>query len=298
MDEENLDEKSTEGELTYHTFSQFLETALINSKWKVQPLTQDKERRGVHAADGWMWRLAAPITRLYCDECRGTRNFSGKWNYPETIDNSNFFTNFLQYTCKDCESGFQLFCLAIWPDVNNLAGEVIKVGQLPEIYPEFPRSLEKMLGDDAELFKKGLKCERFGLGIAAHAYYRRIIENHFANLIQLILDVEKSTNPDSEHINALESALHEQSFSGAFDSIKEHIPASLKIGGHNPITALHRAFSIGIHELTDEDALASAHNARQILGALTERIREINKEDLETKKAMGALLRENNSPPS
>jgi hypothetical protein len=48
--------------------------------------------------------------------------------------------------------------------------------------------------------------------------------------------------------------------------VKEHLPASLRPDGDNPLQTLHTALSEGIHELSDEECLQRAGDIRRVLG--------------------------------
>ena len=52
----------------------------------------------------------------------------------------------------------------------------MKAGESPRWEPRVKVSLERALGEHANLYKLGLACEGESFGIGAFAYYRRIVE--------------------------------------------------------------------------------------------------------------------------
>jgi hypothetical protein len=91
-------------------------------------------------------------------------------------------------------------------------------------------------------------------------------------------------------MKAFSDAANERQFSKAIEMVKDGIPTSLLIEGHNPLTLLHDMLSDGIHELTDEECLEYATAVRRILVDLSERIAIALKETTELKEAVGKLV--------
>ena len=68
------------------------------------------------------------------------------------------------------------------------------------------------------------------------------------------------------------------------------MPQSLLIGGHyNPLTLLHKALSVGLHEQTDAYCLELAHDIRLVLGELAERLSSALKDEAELNEAVARL---------
>ena len=75
--------------------------------------------------------------------------------------------------------------------------------------------------------------------------------------------------------------------------VKESLPESLLVDGHNPFKLLHKALSIGLHNQSDEECLKIAHNVRMVLIDLAERIKLALSEQRDLKSAVSALLKFN-----
>ena len=270
----------------YIPFKQFLEEYPIGTLQKVSGFC------------GWRDGLSAPILtkgtpslRLYCAECNGTRNFEGEWTRSGV--GNRLTDDFLVYTCRDCGKYEKHFCLSSRALKDNKSGLVIKIGEYPELYIKLPTNLPGLLGDDYKSFIKGLKSEKQGLGIGAYSYYRRVVENQKNRLLDEILKVCKKLSADVEMIKKIEQAKSENQFSTAIDMVKDALPESLLVDGHNPFKLLHKALSIGIHGEMDEKCLVIAHDIRMVLIDLAERIKLALSEQKDLKSAVSSLLKFN-----
>lgn len=156
--------------------------------------------------------------------------------------------------------------------------------------PPTPTRLLRLFGSDREIFLKGRRCENQGLGIGAFTYYRRVVEGHKDAILDEVLKVSKNVGAPPEAIAALVAAKEEIQFSKAMASIKDAIPQMLLVRGHNPLTLLHTALSVGVHDLTDERCLELAHDIRIVLVELTERLAQALKDEAELTTAVARLL--------
>lgn len=147
-----------------------------------------------------------------------------------------------------------------------------------------------MLGDNRDLFMKGRRCESQGLGIGAFVYYRRVVERQRASIIGEIIRVARSINAPSATLQVLETARTETQFSKSLELIKDAIPESLRIQGHNPMTLLHDNLSTGLHAKSDEECLEIAQAVRVVLAELAERLSNALKDEAELTKALGKLF--------
>lgn len=235
--------------------------------------------------------LETPVIRLYCDsgDCEdqcffkctsGTRPIGGTWEHI-----------FLQYQCRNCETTRKIFAVRARVSGNSSNGEAAKLGEWPPFGPHIPSKVITLIRDDKDLFIKGRRAESQGLGIGAYAYYRRVVENQRNRLMDEIIKVAERTNAGSEVLATLQAARKETQFNKAVDLIKDGVPASLKIDGHNPLQLLHAAISRGIHELTDQECLEKATTVRLVLTDLAERISQALKEHKELQEGIARLLR-------
>ena len=232
---------------------------------------------------------------IYCEKCNGERFFG---TYSSHIYDTKIMSVVYRYTCKNCNESNKYFVLLgqVLPG-DNLSGKLIKIGEYPIFGPPTPSKLISLIGSDRDNFLKGRQCENQGLGIGSFAYYRRVIESQKNKIIDQMLKICKLSEKNELLIEQLEQAKIESQFSTAIDLIKQNLPSSLLINGHNPLKLLHSALSKGLHEMTDEECLAKANSIRLILTELCLRMNEMLKDDKELKNAISSLLNPNQEPP-
>lgn len=259
-------------------FKTFLEAVSPGTKRKIIDLTVSQ---GVGVS------LNTPELLLHCDspECSGVRTFrlsdrniglsSEDWRY-----------GYLSYLCGNCRKTFKRFALAVHWGKDT----AIKIGELPAFGPPTPARLISMIGPHRDFFLKGRRAENQGLGVAAFAYYRRVVEGEKGRIIREISKVAKILGTDKETLQAFDRAANETQFTTAIEEIKQAIPTSILIDGHNPLTLLHSALSEGLHSETDEECLELAQHIRIIMIELADRLAVALKEDQELKAAVTKLL--------
>jgi len=263
------------------SFAEFLESYPSHS---IQHVT------GYYEKDGNSNRRQAPVVRLHCPTCGGIRNFAGDWVHERWVSNTDAVKDFLKYTCRDCRDSEKTFCLMSQATDNEGNGCAVKVGEIPEMHVDLPRSLKKLLGDDYKIFLKGLTCEKRGLGIGAFTYYRRVVESQKGHLIQEIHRVAVKLGAPEAIQDQLKSAAKEQQFTRAIDGVKGAIPESLLVDSHNPLKLLHQALSIGVHAEDDDSCLKIAHSIRMVLVDLSERIKLALQEQSGLRSALSDLM--------
>lgn len=261
-------------------FAEFLET---------HPPGSAKELAGITRPVNKAMRIDAPELQLHCSSewCRGSRLFySNSWAQPnEGREEFSFF----EYSCRNCERSPKSFALRfeLLPDNRTL---VAKVGEWPSFGPPVPSRVISMIGAERDLFLKGRRAENMGLGVGAFAYYRRVIEGQWQRLIAEVTRVAVAISAPTAVIATLRRAENETQFKSAVDMIKEAVPDTLRIGGHNPITLLYSALSEGLHAESDEECLELAQSVRVVLTELAERMGQALKDERELQEALTRLI--------
>lgn len=201
----------------------------------------------------------------------------------------------LQYECKECGTWVKTYALRILGDQNMRLScsttDVVKLAEWPTFSFTVPAKVDTLFGFNRDLFFKGNDCERQGLGVGASAYYRRIVELQKNLLLDEIIKVAERTNAPPDAIKTLRDAKNEQQFKKAVTMVKDAVPESLFIKGHNPLTLLHNALSQNIHNASDEECLALAQAIRTMLFALAERLNQALQNETELHKALSVLLK-------
>ena len=235
-------------------------------------------------------KIVTPAIRIHCesDNCGGVRTFRYKEGQTY-FNNEGEINSFLDYVCSNCRKIHKRFSIrAVTKDKN--AGIIYKYGEEPAFGPPTPARLIRLFGSDKDLFLKGRRCEIHGLGIGAFVYYRRVVESHKDQIFDAIIKVAKAINFPKEKIETLERAKAENQFTKGIEQVKDAIPESLLINGHNPLTLLHRPLSEHLHSKSDNDCLELAEAIRVVLVELAEKIGAALNEQIELNKAVTRLL--------
>lgn len=266
------------------TLAEFLESAPPDFAEEVRD--RGTARPG---AAGSSWYLNRPDLQLYCENCDGYRTYFSLDGDLYLSEDVNY--KFMRYGCRNCRSTATAKTFALVVQGRGSRGVVQKLGELPPFGPPTPPRVFQLIGEDyRKLFLQGRRAENKGLGIGAYGYYRRIVEHQKGRIIDEIRRVAEKLGESAEMVKTLSEARTETQFSSAIEKIKDAIPRSLLIDGHNPLTLLHNALSEGLHELTDEECLRLATSIRVVLIELADRISAALKEEAELKSAVSALL--------
>jgi hypothetical protein len=233
-----------------------------------------------------------PTVQLFCanDGCNGIRYFdtTGSANVRTLTD------NFWTYCCRNCKTSFKTFSIRISYDPPQKALSLLKFGEIPPFGPPTPARVRTLVGNEGDYYLKGLKAENQNLGIAAFAYYRRIVEHQKDKIFDEIIRVAERLGESDDLIAELQAAKQKTQFTAAVDSIKLAIPQVLRIDGHNPLTLLHSALSEGLHAQSDIECLELATSIRIVLTEFVERVGIALKNDAELKTAVGRLFKKPN----
>lgn len=238
---------------------------------------------------GDSYKMQIQAIQLHCDtaSCQGVRFF-------EPLDNvyMNHKTrkeHFLTFVCRNCKKTYKTYAFWSTLDEGGVKGTLMKFGEHPAFGPPTPARVINLIGAERDYFLKGRRAENQGLGIAAFAYYRRVVENQRARIIDEIIRVAQKVGASEDILKDLTAARAETRFSKAVETIKHGIPQSLLIDGHNPLGLLHSALSEGLHAQTDEQCLELATSIRIVLTELVERMSLALKEESELTTAVSRL---------
>lgn len=240
---------------------------------------------------GKHWQLQIPSIELHCafESCGGIRFFDV--TDEEHLEPKKLREHFTTFVCKNCGRTRKTYAFRSLLSGDGVNGELHKFGEDPPFGPPTPARVITLVGPERDYYLKGRRSENQGLGIAAFAYYRRVIENQKNRIFDEIIRVAQKIGAQTELITDLTAAKQEVQFSKAVGTIKHAIPQALLINGHNPILLLHSALSEGLHAQTDSECLELATSIRVVLTELAERLAAALKEEAELNAAVGRLLR-------
>jgi hypothetical protein len=274
------------------SFNQFLETVHPSVAKEVSGLWewQHTSGRAKHA------QFAGPDLRLHCPRCAGERTFRRDVQQYDELKFGVANVRFVMYLCSDCRKDNKTFSLWILLRKDAGRGMVYKYGERPPFGIPMPSEVLRLFGSDSKTFLKGRQCENQGLGIGAFAYYRRVVENHKNDIFEEIIRVCEIVSAPNVLIEDLRNAQSEMSFAKGIEQIKAGLPQGLLIRGHNPLTALHGALSIGLHVETDEECLKAARDVRLVLTDLIEKMSFIRRDNTELHSAVQRLIAKKETP--
>lgn len=260
---------------------QFLETYPLLRKYTV---TFDKVVHFAGGNRGTIANLPRPPINLYCQNCEGMQTFNMENSYENYSVDSPFRHSpvgkifELRYKCASCNDFRYFFFIELGidrapdKDSQTFTGWVRKIGQSPPWEIDINKSLEKALGKDSTLYKKGLVCESQSYGIGSYAYFRRITENIIDELLRSISGLIDQDDQE-KYQSAIEKVKKTRVTEEKIELVQDLLPTSLQPNGINPLKSLHSALSDGIHNKTDEECLELADSIKTILTYLLEEIR-------------------------
>ena len=230
-----------------------------------------------------------PTVQLFCthDGCNGIRFFDTSAEINLKVLKDCFWT----YNCRNCKTSKKTFSVRVSYDAGTKVLTLLKYGEVPGFGPPTPARVRSLVGSEGDYYFKGLKAENQSLGIAAFAYYRRIVEHQKDKIFDEIIRVAERLGESPDLIAQLQAAKKETQFTSAVDSIKLAIPQVLRIDGHNPLTLLHSALSEGLHAQSDAECLELATSIRIVLTEFVERVGIALKNDAELKTAVSRLFK-------
>jgi hypothetical protein len=234
------------------------------------------------------YELVTPVLHLHCEKCGGVRSFVAVRNDSAVYLSTSFFPVNVMFRCRNCETNIKRYALLV--QTEGAVANIYKMGELPEFGPPTPSKVISLIRDEREYYFKGRRSENQGLGIAAFAYYRRVVENQKDKIFSEVIRASKKVGAPEAMIADLERARKETQFHKAMESIRPAVPQALLIDGQNPLMLLHNALSEGLHAQTDDECLELATSIRVVLTELVDRMASVLADHVELKTAVSKLM--------
>ena len=241
-----------------------------------------------------------PDIILHCEQdvCSGPRMFTAVTGSSQQKLNTTE-NKFVSYRCRNCQISSKTFALKLTVGKETaLPVRMFKFGELPPFGPPTPARLTSLVGSERDFYLKGRRAESQSMGIAAFAYYRRVVENKKVEIFDQIIRVSRLLSADAALLEELEQAKAETQFTRAVEMVKHGIPQILLINGHNPLTLLHSALSEGLHAQSDQQCLELAHSIRVVLTEFVERVATAMKDEQELAGAVSRLMQVKGRAPA
>jgi len=255
---------------------------------EARELTKEAFKYDVRGYPSFRW----PAIELYCanEKCGGFRFADPSVSTVDFSASKQEKYAWCDYSCRNCQSHLKLYGIAISsPPGRTLCGSALKIGECPLFGPHLPARVTELLGNDADYFLKGHRAESQGLGIAAFAYYRRVVENQRTHIFDEIISAAEHVGAEAAMIERPKYLRDHWRFQQSIDELKGSLPQILLIEGQNPLELLHPVLSDSIHDRSDEEALEIAAEIRLVLINLAERIALAKTQSDELKKAVEKL---------
>lgn len=271
----------------------------------MEALTNNEIKKFLESAPLYSWRTFEQPQKLrmdlwineideFCETCQQIRPFQDYRTRGGGLTNSvakkaflDSGTTYLTYTCVSCKSEKHTFLLE--QEVTETRIKIQKFGQLPRKKLERDAKLQKFFKADAEYYEKAIISLSNGYGIAAFAYFRRIIELNINDLLDLLQKDLDPTDTSSSLKSALDELRKESPMSDKIKIANNALPEYLKPDGLNPLGKIYGSLSEGVHALNDEDCLKKAESLQACLSFLITELatRKRNKETF--KKMVGDI---------
>ncbi|MFA7309066.1 MAG: hypothetical protein WC045_03270 [Patescibacteria group bacterium] len=272
----------------------------------------------------WMTlgKLPEPAIHMYCTVCDSDQTFNMRNEYYDDSymgleRNNTEFQKYAEevklvycekipaagkvlrsdYLCSACGKGRMIFLIYFFREKIGSRSVLcmMKVGQTPPWSIVVNKEMEKLLGSNAEHYKKGLICESQSYGIGAYAYFRRITETIIDELLDSISDLLEGKEKEL-YADALAKTKATRVTQDKIDLVKHLLPVSLRPDGLNPLDILHSALSQGLHVEDDEVCLEQAEAIKKVLVFLVSQIIKKKDEAKEFTKGMREILNKKSKP--
>lgn len=191
------------------------------------------------------------------------------------------------FSCVSCRKSIRIYMVEQIVDDRTIT--IQKYGQLPRGDIPRDKTLQRFLKGDRDNYEKAVICLSHEYGIAAFAYFRRIVENNIYRLLDLLLEDLKSSGGDDENFIAIQSLREESPMSEKIKIANLALPGHLKPDGLNPLGKLYQVLSEGVHNLPEEECLKKAKATSECLAFLVSELASRKEHRARFKSMIGEL---------
>lgn len=230
----------------------------------------------------------------FCETCKQIRPFhdirsiGGGASHPmrkkEILSSGDSYLNF---TCVSCKSENHSFWVE--QQVTEDSVKLQKIGQKPRKKLKRDSKLQRFFKADSDYYEKALISLSNGYGIAAYAYFRRIVEQNINQLLDLLLSELDPTDQENPNKVAIEELRKASPMSDKIKIANNALPEYLKPDGLNPLGSIYSLLSEGVHSLSDEQCLFKAESLQACLSFLVSELASRKRHKDNFKKLVGDL---------
>ena len=225
----------------------------------------------------------------FCETCGLLRPFHTRTSIGGTsgADRLCSDTVCFKFTCVSCRRSHREFHVQLI--VGEKTVQLQKYGELPRKKIERSQVLQRFFKDDLDNYEKAAVCLSTGYGIAAFAYFRRVVENNIERLLDLVQEDAKSSSASTKVTAALAELRGHSPMDKKIAIANEALPEYLKPDGLNPLSRLYRVLSEGVHRLSEKECLNKAKATSECLEYLVSELASRKKHRMHFKSMVGGI---------
>lgn len=265
--------------LTDPNIKEFLENAPLYA-WS------EFKKPAVNRGSLWIKEIDA-----FCETCDQLRPFqdlrSRGGGSGMQIEALKTGTSYFEFTCVSCRKTSREYLVE--QIVGDETIQIQKYGERPRKPLTRDRVLQRFLKDDLDNYEKAVVCLSHEYGVAAFAYFRRVIENNINRLLDLVQEEAQSSTTSADIITALAELRKESPMSEKIKIANLALPEHLKPDGLNPLGRLYQVLSEGVHNLSDAECLVRAKVTSECLAFLVSELASSKEHRSRFKSMVGEL---------
>lgn len=197
--------------------------SVVLAEWPLYGTFKYKGDLWVGGSPGFIYSFPRTI-RMYCDDemCMTRQAWDTKFG-PFINVSCSVVSDFKSalFRCRNCQRSSVLYYLHF--EVNQIAGEITKVGQWPPLSREAdPLVVSGWSKPDKLLYRDAITFRNANKGIAALPYLRRIIENHLSDILKLIGAANDRKSIPAFDLGAFEKIKASRRFSERLDFARDY----------------------------------------------------------------------------
>lgn len=192
-----------------------------------------------------------------------------------------------EFTCVSCGRSKREYHVEQIVDGETIRFQ--KYGERPRKRLERNPALQRFLKDDLDNYEKAVVCLSNGYGVAAFAYFRRVVENNINGLLDLVQEDAQSSSADAQVTAALAELRNDSPMKEKIKIANHALPAYLNPDGLNPLGRLYQVLSEAVHNFPEEECLSKAKATSDCLAYLVSELASRKEHRTRFKSTVGGL---------
>lgn len=231
----------------------------------------------------------------FCETCSQPRPFQdlrssgGGAGLPSQALKTGMKTGktYFEFTCVSCREAHREYLVE--QILNDEYIRLQKYGERPRRTLGRDRVLQKFLKDDLDNYEKAIVCISHEYGVAAFAYFRRVVENNINKLLDLVQEDAQSSSAAADTMKAIGELRNDTPMTEKIKIANRALPSHLKPDGLNPLGRLYQVLSEGVHSLSDPECLEKAKATSECLAFLVSELASRKEHRARFKSMVGRL---------